>query len=163
MQTDAFSVVDSDESQPTVDVPIYGLPEWFYRISQLASEDLEFAVLLRERALQYDNRKFGRELRRVAESSLDYINVSIFEHIQFNERLYGCLLSSSVQRCGIPYKKHIHPAHTNECVICRQCCLTSDTEMSPGMAKSRNALRRPTISIMDRLAFKMRGHIKLPL
>ncbi|KAF8171099.1 hypothetical protein BJ912DRAFT_996144 [Pholiota molesta] len=110
-----------DESHPTKHIALdYLASSWFENIIRVASEDLELAVRLRERALQYDARKFDYEFWLVADSSLLYI-----------------------QRCGIPYKKHIHPAHTTRCIICQGDYPISNIEMSGS----------PRISIQDRLAF----------
>ncbi|KAF8195026.1 hypothetical protein BJ912DRAFT_163105 [Pholiota molesta] len=74
--TDVFGGVDSDQARPTIHISIDQLAKWFYRMIGDASEDLEFAVLLRERTLQYDDDgEFGEELLTVAESSLIYIEV----------------------------------------------------------------------------------------
>ncbi|KAF8185994.1 hypothetical protein BJ912DRAFT_972560, partial [Pholiota molesta] len=137
-QTDVFGGVDSDQAHPTIRISIDQLAKfWFWWTITNASEDLEFAVFLRERALQYDEREFDNALRTVAKSSLDYIN-----------------------RCGIPYKKHIHPVHTNECIICGWEGADVVTEMSAAMPESRNALGSPIISIQDRLGFLLWRRVK---
>jgi hypothetical protein len=68
-----------DSRHPILYIPIrsmneFGLP----RMIPNVSADLELAVLLRERALQYDNEVLTEQYRRLAQISLRYIKVSIF-------------------------------------------------------------------------------------
>lgn len=72
----------SDSPHPTIYIPIrsmgdFGLPRMILNVSA----DLGLAVLLRERALQYDDEVLTNEYRRLAQISLRYMKVSILDMV----------------------------------------------------------------------------------